>query len=552
MIAKDVLDAVSEMISKVEREDAGDVVRWLMEYHEKDPRPSFDDVKAMAKKAQGLLEDPQQQEHFAKELWAASAGISSLLKDHPSVARLVAPIVHLVPAFAIKLSAFDGIYSCLLVQTTSDFRDCAEFVLNAMISPDGKLDLRQVDKMVTEGVPWIAKTLISAYSNDFTKIILRRLTARSRSGAKGAMNLAAQVYMKMIEKEVNPTWKWRWEGFSTPKPEWSLDDIVFASRNDHINGTCYFPPEIELLYNWYQLAVGKKLEDAFKNDVGKPFMPSLVEVAGVCQLHGPPDQVLKALATHLEREIRRADRNIKRLVDEDVSKQTTQSENRRRARLTKAYDMLRLPPPKLQKQFQAIWAPILPPAAAPATPPEAPHAALHAPPTMPVVTSPPPVVSSTPQPPSLDEYLARHIQPRTDCDKCEVARGPDASVRSLFGSEGGSGRLRNIALKRACPVATHAISAAVDGVPLLDKYERDYGKKVSSKKQKVCDFMERIYGVERLGQPPSYKVTLYTPPRVGASISLEGGNIKLKLSAFGYEPTTEQGSKDNYMGFAVV
>ena len=72
-----------------------------------------------------------------------------------------------------------------------------------------------------------------------------------------------------------------------------------------------------------------------------------------------------------------------------------------------------------------------------------------------------------PAPPPLDDYLRNHVRPRTDCVKCDVARGPDATVRSLFASEGGMGRTRNISLKRACPLAAHAISATGDGVPLL-------------------------------------------------------------------------------------
>eukprot|EP00966_Prymnesium_polylepis_P063561 1474443-Prymnesium_polylepis.1 len=61
------------------------------------------------------------------------------------------------------------------------------------------------------------------------------------------------------------------------------------------------------------------------------------------------------------------------------------------------------------------------------------------------------------------------------------------------------GRTRNISLKRACPLAAHAISATGDGVPLLEQYERDYGVKLTNKKQKFNDFMQNAYSVERLG-----------------------------------------------------
>jgi hypothetical protein len=42
------------------------------------------------------------------------------------------------------------------------------------------------------------------------------------------------------------------------------------------------------------------------------------------------------------------------------------------------------------------------------------------------------------------------------------------------------------------------------------------------------------------------------PPRVDASLNLEGGDIKLSLKAFGYEKTSKDGTKDNYMGFQIV
>ena len=60
---------------------------------------------------------------------------------------------------------------------------------------------------------------------------------------------------------------------------------------------------------------------------------------------------------------------------------------------------------------------------------------------------------------------------------------------------------------------------------------------------------ERLRLPQPLGKTPSFKFTLYTPPRVGASLALEGGVVKLNLSSFGYTPTSVQGTKDNYMGF---
>ena len=105
-------------------------------------------------------------------------------------------------------------------------------------------------------------------------------------------------------------------------------------------------------------------------------------------------------------------------------------------------------------------------------------------------------------------------------------------------------------MKRGCPLAAHAISTTGDGVPLLELYESLYSVTLTNKKQKFCDFMENMYHVQRLGQAPSYKVTLYKP-RISASLTREGGDIKLKLG-FGYEATSEQGSKDNFMGFQAV
>ena len=154
-------------------------------------------------------------------------------------------------------------------------------------------------------------------------------------------------------------------------------------------------------------------------------------------------------------------------------------------------------------------------------------------------------------PPPFSDYLRTRIIPRTDCAKCVVARGPDASVREEFATDGGKGRVRNVSLKRACPLAAHAISASGDGVPVIEQYERDYGVKLTNKKQKFQEFMRGTFGVDPLGKGPSFKVTLYHPPRVDASLALEGGAVKLNLAPFGYTPTSEQGTKDNYMGFMI-
>jgi hypothetical protein len=92
-----------------------------------------------------------------------------------------------------------------------------------------------------------------------------------------------------------------------------------------------------------------------------------------------------------------------------------------------------------------------------------------------------------------------------------------------------------VSAKRACPLADHAISASGDGVPLLERYERDYGEKITNKKQRFCLFMQESFQVGRLGQPPSFKVSLYR----------ESGASSL-------EPTSQNGTKDHFMGFETV
>jgi hypothetical protein len=87
---------------------------------------------------------------------------------------------------------------------------------------------------------------------------------------------------------------------------------------------------------------------------------------------------------------------------------------------------------------------------------------------------------------------------------------------------------------------------------LLKQYERDYGVKLVSKKQMFTKFMGSEYNVKPLGKAPHFKVSLYKPPRVNANLALEGGLVTLDLASFSYESTSEQGTKDNYMGFEIV
>ena len=155
----------------------------------------------------------------------------------------------------------------------------------------------------------------------------------------------------------------------------------------------------------------------------------------------------------------------------------------------------------------------------------------------------------------IRQFLRNHIRPREGCEKCEAARGPDASVRLLFAAEGGRcGHNRDVSLKRACPLAEHAISAQ-DGVSLLKQYEHNNGMKLPNKKQKVCDFMQSEYGVERLGKPPSFQVSLYSAPRVAAHVSVshpDANPVKLDLTAIGHKPVAKKGTCDHFMGFEMV
>ena len=169
---------------------------------------------------------------------------------------------------------------------------------------------------------------------------------------------------------------------------------------------------------------------------------------------------------------------------------------------------------------------------------------------VPSAPSAPSAPLALPQPSPTTSYLRRRVRPRLDCAKCEIARGPDPSVRANFAEEGGRGRARNVSAKRACPLAAHAINAT-DGVELLEQYERDHGVRLTNKKQKFMDFMSSEYNVERLGKRPSFAVSLYRA-RVNAALAVQGGEIKLNLKSSGYEVAEEARSKDNYMGFMII
>ena len=308
-----------------------------------------------------------------------------------------------------------------------------------------------------------------------------------------------------------------------------------------------------------------ELEEAFANDVKEPHMDTLVKVATLLGLKGEPNDVLVALAPHMKARIDR----LKELGERDEPDKEEERRRRNKSvRLNKAWNMLLRPLERIKKRFKKAMPPSMlppPPTSAVAAAPAAPAATLALPMAsaagpaassqplalMPPVTQP---ASSAPlalPPPSPTSYLRRRVRPRPNCAKCEVARGlDDASVRTDFATDGGKGRSRIVSAKRACPLAAHAINDA-DGVALLEQYERDYGVKLTKKKQKFEEFMGSEYHVERLGKPPSFAVSLYRA-RVNAALAVQGGGVKLNLNSSGYELVTEARAKDNYMGFMIV
>eukprot|EP00966_Prymnesium_polylepis_P332452 7387955-Prymnesium_polylepis.1 len=345
--------------------------------------------------------------------------------------------------------------------------------------------------------------------------------------------------MQLIEKEKEPNWNHF--GCGNKRPLWEN-----ASQKKE-NLPSEFPERVCRAYQLYEKNVLKGIELAFQNDHRNPHMETLHRAAEFCGLEGSADFVLKGLAPHVEHRIAMLwkKRQIKPSIV--VDKQNDLDHQRLVARMKKAWGMLRRPEERIKKQFDRS---ALPPDVQLTEPAQELQALeLQAPPALAVATT---ATATAPSAPCLARYLRGRVLPRADCAKCEVARGTDASVRECFASEGGKGHVRDPSLKRACPLAAHAISAAGDGVPLVEAYEREYGVKIPNKKQKFVDYMKLTFGVDRLGKPPSYKVTLYTPPCVTTDVSVEGDTVKLDLVANGFKKTSEQGTKDNFMGFQVI
>lgn len=338
-----------------------------------------------------------------------------------------------------------------------------------------------------------------------------------------------RVYLTLTEEETSAltsgnSFSWIQLGYRA-----DVSDRLNFQRLDymiaHYSETA-FPPVLRRAYLLYKKHVGQKLAAAFENDVHRPYCLLLREVAAYCGFEGPPSEVLSRLAPHMQREKERVRHHYK-FNALAVDKPGAYRQQLVLTRLQKAYSMLRYPGNRLLKQVAK--------AGGDAPKPSNPE------------TAPPPSFAA---PPTINEYVRRYIRPRTDCVKCVAARGSDATVRSLFASEGGSGRTRNVSMKRACPLQDHAISAANDGVPILAQYEREFGVNIPMKKRRFVTFMQEEFNVERLGQPPNFQVSLYKAPQVTTSITLSDGNVKLRLVPVGYQPVSR--SKDNYMGFESV
>ena len=336
------------------------------------------------------------------------------------------------------------------------------------------------------------------------------------------------------------------------------------------------PAALTAAFKAYYTHAMKELENAFHKGHAQPHYATLVNVAMLCDERGSPEEILARLGHRLEQFGLR--------VRQQFSKDSSVSEHRdhgfRMERLQKCVLTLTKPtmcPRGVVDQFAkampvteslpALMPPetsapplaLMPPAAAAAAAAAAPPLALMPPAAAAAAVAPPPAMVASPPaaaapPPSLYEFLRVHVLPRTECDKCDIARGPDASVRIDFGNDA---KNKCASLKRACPLAAHAISLVDDGVPLVEEYETKFNVKAEGKiikRQKFRHFMQNEYGVGPLGKDPSHKVTLYNPAGVSADLALEGCEVKLKLKfhAWTCTPTSEGGTKDNYMGFKIV
>eukprot|EP00966_Prymnesium_polylepis_P273609 6320742-Prymnesium_polylepis.1 len=87
-----------------------------------------------------------------------------------------------------------------------------------------------------------------------------------------------QVYLKLVEKEADPSWIWAQFGDHRQNtPRWarqSLDAIVFRQLEDlrEYGIQPKVPTEVRAAYRLYKDKVGLKLAAAFRNDVKQPHM----------------------------------------------------------------------------------------------------------------------------------------------------------------------------------------------------------------------------------------------------------------------------------------
>ena len=146
------------------------------------------------------------------------------------------------------------------------------------------------------------------------------LLLRSIAPLSSRSHMCLQVYLKLVEKEADPSWIWAQFGDHRQNTlgcaRKSLDDIVSSDINHASHH--WAPPrvrtEIRVAYGLYKKKVGMKLAAAFRNDVKQPHMETLVEVATICGFKGTPNDVLTALAPHMTREKERVERYIGWLV----------------------------------------------------------------------------------------------------------------------------------------------------------------------------------------------------------------------------------------------
>lgn len=143
---------------------------------------------------------------------------------------------------------------------------------------------------------------------------------------------------------------------------------------------------------------------------------------------------------------------------------------------------------------------------------------------------------------TLKEFLVRRVRPCDDCQRCVVARGPDASVRSAYGkmSECGNGRARDVGRMRACVLANHAVTET-ELEELVASHQREGALlNMTDRKRSVRSFMAQQFGIEApLGTAPDHRVQLYALNKECCYVKHDGGE-------------NHGHTKRPYMGFEVV